>query len=223
VADPWADDFAALGEHTRHRLRSLAATRASLSTTTEETKMRFFKTHPALATLIAILALGAFAPIAYAVVHRIIISIDADKPASEIQDDVQKQLEAAGVNADVHVDKSDEDGKRKLEVSVTSNDPNAPEIGVHVDGKDESANSRRAELRVEVKCDLTPEQQATLRAALTAEDVGKLAADRPAGTTDAEIAAKIKAMLAAHGLHDVDVTVTGESVTITINAPPTAP
>jgi hypothetical protein len=184
--------------------------------------MRFFKSHPALAALIVLVSLGLFAPLAYAVVHRVWLTIDSDKSAPEIEDDMRQQLDNAGVNAEVHVDKSDDNnGEHKLEVSVTSDDPNAPEIGVRVDGRDEEGATRRAELRLEVKCDLSPKQHATLRATVSGSDFRKLIAERPDGVTDADIAAKIKVQFAAAGFRDVDVTIAGDSLTITIKAPPT--
>jgi hypothetical protein len=215
VAEPWADDLAALGEHTRRQLRSLDATRASLSARTKETKMRFFKTHPALAALIVLVSLGLFAPLAYAVVQRVWLTVDSNKSAPEIENDVRQQLDKAGVNAQVHAEKSDDGGRQQLSVSVWSEDPNA-DIDMHVTGSDdEHTISNRRQISIEADFELTPDQSSALHAAVKA---GVTATD----STDSDaLAARIRDALAAAGFHDVDVTVAGENVTITVKSPPT--
>src|SRR5262249_21782596 len=130
VADPWSSDLSALGDHTRRDLRSLDATRAALAASQEKTKMRFFKAHPALSALLALAVLAVAAPLAYAVVREVWVRIDPDKPAPEIERDIQSQLEAAGVPATVHADKTD-DGKLRLAIKATSHDPNS-EADIHV-------------------------------------------------------------------------------------------
>jgi len=214
VAEPWSDDFLALDEHTRSRLRSLDATRAALSARPQETKMRFFKNHPALTAVLAILALAVFAPLAYAAVTRVLLSIDTSKPAPEIEQDMRDQLNAAGVKADVFVDKSDD----KIKVGVRSTDPNAPEIGVHVTngGPDDSSDSRHVDMRVEVRRDLTPTEQNTLQQTLASPAVRDVVEDRPDDMTDDEAAARITAALDAAGFHGATVIVTGSSITVEI-------
>ena len=86
MADPWTDDLAALGDRSRRQLRSIAATRASvLPKLSKESKMRMFKHHPVLATLVTLVILAVAAPLAYAVVDRVFISVDPDKSAGEIE------------------------------------------------------------------------------------------------------------------------------------------
>src|SRR5690242_13103099 len=88
VAEPWSSDFAALAERSRHGLRPLAA-----FSEPKETKMRFFKSHPALAAVVTLLVLGLVSGAAYAVVREAWISIDPDKSAPEIQQDIEDQLQ----------------------------------------------------------------------------------------------------------------------------------
>jgi len=124
VAEPWSNDFAALDEHTRDQLRSLEATRAVLSTHTQETKMRFFKTHPALAALVALAVLTLVGGAAYAVVREVFVTIDPDKSGRRDRERRPHQLEAAGVPATVHAEKSD-DGKLKVRTAPAIR-PSAP-------------------------------------------------------------------------------------------------
>ncbi len=179
--------------------------------------MRFYKNHPALAALLAILALAVFAPLAYAAVTRVLLSIDTSKSGPEIENDMRDQLNAAGVKADVFVDKSD----NKLKIGVRSTDPNAPEIAVKVNGRDESASTRHLDIRVEAHCELAPEQQTALQAALTSQAVIDVTENRADDITDDEAAARISDALAAQGFHDVEVTVAGSSVSIVVKSPPT--
>ena len=219
MADPWSDDLAALGEHTRHGLRSLAATRASLSIPEQETKMRFFKSHPALATLIALAVLGLAAPIAYAVARDVWVSIDPDQPAPQIEQSIHDQLQQQGVNATVHADKTD----GKLRVRIESTDPSAgsDDVHVHIAGGD-PAHGERREVRVEVHCQLDDAQRTRLQQTLASEDLQSLLEDRPADESDDELADRLTAALAEHGFAQVHVTVQGDAVTIAIAAPPAA-
>jgi hypothetical protein len=218
VAEPWSDDLDALAARSRVQLRSFDATRASLSARDKETKMRFFKTHPALGAVIAILCLATFTSVAYAVVQRVWLSVDTSKSGPEMEQDMRDQLDQAGVKADVFVDKSDD----RLKIGVRSTDPNAPEIGVRVNGRDTSdADTRRVELRVEVRVELSPELQQKLQAALEDASVRALVEDRPADMTDDQLAAKLRDALAALGFRDVDVAVASGSITITIKSAPT--
>ena len=115
MAEPWSNDFQALEAHTRQGLPRL------LPPPPQETKMRYFKSHPALAALVMLLLLGLVGGAAYAVVREVFITIDPDKPADQIEKDVHDQLEAAGVPATVHAEKVD-DGKLKIRIgSVDKN------------------------------------------------------------------------------------------------------
>ena len=182
--------------------------------------MRFIKKHPALAALIAIVALGLFAPLAYAVVTRVVLSIDTTKSAPEIEQDMRDQLSAAGVKADVFVEKSDDGQQKKIKVGVRSTDPNAPEIGVNVVNRgsdDGSGTSRSADMRVEVKRDMSATEQDALQKTLASPAVRDVVEDRPSDMTDDEAATAIANALDAAGFHGAHVTVTGGSIAIAIN------
>jgi hypothetical protein len=71
----------------------------------ETAKMRFIKTHPAVAALVALVLLTLVGSAAYAVVGEVWVSTDPDQAPSEIEKDVQSQLQAAGVPATVHADR----------------------------------------------------------------------------------------------------------------------
>lgn len=216
MADPWNDDLAALGEHTRHGLRSLAATRASLSIPEQETKMRFFKSHPALAALIALAVLGLAAPIAYAVVREVWVQVDADQPAPQIEQSIHDQLQSQGVNATVHADKTDGD----LRVQIRSTDPGAGS-DIHVNLSNLPPNAERREVGVRVHCELDDAQQQRLQDTLASQDLRDLIENPPGSDeSDDELADRITAALAAHGFTHVTVKVHGATTEITVDAPP---
>ena len=220
MADPWNDDLAALGEHTRHGLRSLAATRASLSIPEQETKMRFFKSHPALAALIALAVLGLATPIAYAVVREVWVQVDADQPAPAIEQSIQSQLQQQGVNATVHADKDD----GNLRVQIRSTDPAAgSDIHVNLTGN-LPPNAERREVGVRVHCPLDDAQQHRLQDTLASQDLRDLLEDPPGDDeSDDELADRITAALADHGFTHVTVKVHDSTTEITLDAPPDPP
>jgi len=217
VAEPWSNDFAALAERSQHQLRSPDATRTALSTRAKETKMRLFTTHPALAALVALLALSLVGGVAYAVVREVFITIDPDKPADEIENDVHNQLEAAGVPATVHADKLD-DGKLKIRIGTT--DPSVgSDVKINVNGHTGPEHSLR--LALQVKCKLTDEQHEALTTAASGPEIIELAVYRGEKTDD-EIAAAVKTIFGDAGFKDVDVAVTDSSLTVTVKSPPVA-
>jgi hypothetical protein len=227
VAEPWSNDFDALAAQSRAGLRSLDATRAALSRP-KETRMRYFKTHPALAALVVFLALGLVSGAAYAVVHEVWVSIDSSKPAAEIQQDVQAQLAAQGMNGTVTAQKTD-DGRLKVMIRSTgSGDVDVPDVHVQVDGSDQDQATNSRSVRVALTCQLDDAQQARLTAvtsspafqALVAPDDDGSAGAGSAGS-DADRAAAITQLFAAQGFHAVQVQVDGGDVQVTITAPPT--
>jgi hypothetical protein len=208
VADPWTEDLAALGDRSRHQLRSIAATRSSVlpNLVPQESKMRLFKNHPILATLITLAVLAIAAPVAYAVVDRVFISVDPDKSASEIEQDIRSQLEHANVQADVTAEKTD----GRVEVRIVSGDERMPNLDVDV------PDGSLGQLRLQVTCELTPAQALQLQQAATSPAVIALLG----GPADPQFATKLKQALADRGFHDVDVTIAGSSISVTVKAPP---
>jgi hypothetical protein len=216
VAEPWSNDFNALDEHTRKQLGSLETTRTALSTRTQETKMRFFKTHPALAAIVALLALSLVGGAAYAVVREVFITIDPDKPADQIEKDVHDQLEAAGVPSTVHADKLD-DGKLQIRIGTTDQNVGS-DVKINVNGI--TGGERQLRLQLKVACELTDAQRDELTAAASGQGIIELAVYRGEKTDD-EIVAAVKKIFADAGFHDVDVAVTDGQLEITVKAPPT--
>lgn len=145
---PWSDDLAALGDESRRGLRSLAATRASVPT---ETKMGFHKAHPALAALIALLVIGVTAPLAYAFVRHVLVTVDPDKPTDQIEKDLTDQLHAAGVEANVKATKPD-NGELQIRIQ-TSDEKLGSDLSVNVGGHVGMAQQGRG-IRIECReCD----------------------------------------------------------------------
>jgi hypothetical protein len=218
VAEPWSDDFAALAERSQHQLRSLDATRTALSTP-QETKMRFFKTHPALAALVALLVLSLVGGAAYAVVREVFITIDHDKPADQIEKDVQNQLEAAGVPATVHASKRD-DGKTEIRIGMTGSNEHDFDLKFADKNGPVEQGSDRLQLQVQIKCKLDPAQMEEVTKIASGEHVIELAVNR-GELTDDEIIAAVKAAYAEGGFKDVDVAITDDNkLTVTVKSPP---
>jgi hypothetical protein len=206
VADPWSSDFAALGEHSRHGLRSLQATRASLH---KEPKMRFHKAHPALAALIALVVIGIGAPLAYAFVRDVFVNVDPDKPADQIQQDVTDQLKAAGVEANVKAEKPD-DGPLKITIE-SSDEQLGSDLHVKVGSQVVAAQQGR---RIEIEChDCDPATQVLASQAVTTEAVITSIDD------DAAVGPAITKALTDKGFTDVKVTVAPDAITVSV-APP---
>ena len=227
MAEPWSNDFDALAAQSRAGLRSLDATRAALSRPKQETKMHYFKTHPALAALIVFLGLGLVSGAAYAVVHEVWITIDSHESAPQIQQDVQAQLAAQGMNGDVTAEKTD-DGRLKVMIRSTgSGGSDLPDLHVQVDGSDQDQATTNRSVRVQVTCHLDDAQTTRLTAVTTSQAFQALLvpddgsdADGSAGS-DADRAAAITQLCAAQGFHAVQVQIDGGAVQVTITAPPT--
>lgn len=199
----WTDDLAALGDESRRGLRSLAATRASVPT---ENKMRFHKAHPALAALIALLVIGVTAPLAYAFVRHVLVTVDPDKPTDQIEKDVTDQLHAAGVEANVKATKSDD---RPLEIRIESSDETlGSALAVNVGGTTVPALVGRG-LRIECKgCDDT--QVAAVQKAATCDAVLDVTDD------DAAVGPAVQKCLRDAGYTNVTVKVAPDAVTVTV-------
>ena len=205
MADPWSDDLAALGEHSRQGLHSLAATRASVPS---ETKMRFHKAHPALAALIALLVIGVTAPLAYAFVRHVLVTVDPDKPADQIEKDVTDQLHTAGVEATVKATTAD-DGQLKVYIQ-TSDEHLGSDLDVNIGGEVRKAGEGRG-IRVEChECDAAREQL-VMKAATT---VGVLEVI----DDDAAVGPAITKALADAGVTDVEVKVAPDAITVVVGA-----
>jgi hypothetical protein len=221
VAEPWSRDFDALAERSREHLRSLEATRASLSTRSQETKMRFFKSHPALTALAAVAMLALVSGAAYAVVREVFVTIDPDKPAPEIEQDIHQQLESAGVPSTVHVDKSD-DGQLKVRIGTTDRDVSS-DLQVHVNGVNGApSESRSLRMELEETCQLDEAQNAALEATASSPAIIALVTDR-GDKSDADLAPAISQVFHDAGFLDVDVSVADGTVKITVKAPPVTP
>lgn len=104
MAEPWTEDFAALGERSAQNLASLASTR-SLLHRPKESKMRYFLNRPLLALALLVGLVGVASGAAY-VVDKLVIHVDDSGTAEEIEADINQQLEAAGVEGSAVVEKS---------------------------------------------------------------------------------------------------------------------
>ena len=209
MAERWTNDLAVLGEHTRRQLRPLSLPQ-------ETTKMRFFKAHPALAALAAVALLTALGGAAYAVVREVWVSIDADKPADQIEQDVHAQLEAAGVPAAVHAEKSD-DGK--LKVSIQSNDITA-ESCLHISVNGSAADTHDRMMRLQLASEGTPDPTRAQAVAEVASGKDMIDVLENHELGDDELAAAITKVFAAHG-YKADVTVGPDGIAATVHVPAT--
>lgn len=229
MSDPWASDFRALREHTRRDAPSLERTRefvlasAKNPESEKEKTMSFIKRRPALAVAIAIALIAVLTPVAYAVVNKVLVTIDRDKSEDEIEDDVRQQLEAAGISpTEVTAEKR---GDGWLKVGIRSDDdPRALASGIDIDVRGSSGTGAEVaiggQMRIEiaVECELSPAQMQALTDLVSSDEfVQPVRAD----LTDAQVAAGMRAVLQAHGYHSSEVTVNGGSARVTVKAPPT--
>jgi hypothetical protein len=182
--------------------------------------MRLLK-HPALFALVILLVIGILAPVAYAIVDRLVLSVDVDQSEADIEDDLQSQLESAGIPATVTAKKSNNGSQ--VSISIEPDDKEqAKQLGsdVEVHVPNLPANAVALQMRLEVACELTDAQDKQLEDTMNKADFLTVLSDRPAGQTDAQLADAIKKSLADHGWRDADVSVTKTSVSVTIKAPP---
>ncbi len=220
MADPFLSDLTALGGRTRSGLQSLASTRAAIDSNLrpKETPMRLFKQRPVLSALIVAAVMVGLAPVAYAVVDHFVVRIDPDKSEPEIADDVETQLEAAGIAADVEATKLG-DGRVKLQIHSDDPEQCSSQIGgVRFDVAGEPGQAAATQMRLQITAKLSPDERAEIVEIMTSDSLH----DRlePTHLSDADKVAAIRAEFAAHGYHAVDATFGAEGVTLTISAPP---
>lgn len=200
MADPWTDDLAALGTHSRSGLRSHAQLRAALPE--PEPKMRFFKAHPALAALIVVALLGLFAPVAYAIVDRVFLSVDVSKSEREIEQDLEDQLAAAGHgSATVKATKSD----HEYAIEISSDNPDLGKVSFQI-----AAGGKTYNVNLDIPPTLTQDQ------GMAVGEAASQALQRPNHETDAVVQQQIEAALRAAGLTDFTVVVRELEVTIAV-------
>lgn len=215
MAEPWSSDFAALAERSQHGVRPLAA-----FSQPKETKMRFFKSHPALAAVVTLLVLGLVSGAAYAVVREVWVYVDPDKSAPELQQDLQEQLEDQGVHAKVSVDKPAE-GKMQVRIMSTGSagsDVDLEKLHVHVAGHEDDEQQTFRGIRFEVRCGLTEEQMSITQRVVTGDRFIDMLQKH---ASNDEIARAIKDELAAKGFHDVEVKVDADGIDVIVKSPPT--
>jgi hypothetical protein len=226
MSDPWASDFRALREHTRRGAPSVERTRefvlASAKTPEpeKEKNMSFIKRRPALAIAIALALIAVLTPVAYAVVNKVFLSIDPDQSEEQIEQDVKRQLDEAGVATTGVTAEKDGD---KLRIGIQSDDPAAelPELDVNVRGGGKPGETLgQNRVQIEAHCELSPEQMEALTQVVSSDEFLAAVVDRH-DRTDAEVAAALREVLRRHGFDHTDVSVSGQGVAVTVNAPPT--
>lgn len=162
MADPWSEDFAALGEKSRAQLRSIDATRnlVSAQPAQESMFMRLFKQRPIVSALLILLALGTVTPLAYALVKTVFITVDTEKSPEELSAEIQRQLREQQIEAVVKVAKPDE---RSTVLEIWSDDPDlrVPEVNVVPSG-DTEVRSEMERIEIDNKCGLTAAEERTL-------------------------------------------------------------
>lgn len=228
MTEPWASDFRALRDHTRKDAPSLERTRqfvlasAMHTETPKEKTMTFLKRRPALAVAIALALIAILTPVAYAVVNKVFLTIDRDKSEEEIEKDVTKQLEAAGISPTEVTAEKRGDGWLKLGIR-SDDDPRALASDLDIDvrgsggGGAEVALEGQMQIEISVECDLSEAQMKALTDLVSSDEFTQPVR---AGQTDAQVAAGMRAVLESHGYRDAEVTVNGANATVTVKAPP---
>jgi hypothetical protein len=225
-SEPWASDFRALREHSRvdapsrERTRQFVLASAINPETPKERPMTFIKRRPALAAAIALALIAVLTPVAYAVVDTVFLTVDPDQSEEQIERDVERQLEEAGF-ADPRV-RAEKRGDR-LEIGVRAEHPDGevPDLDVAVRGAGAGgASGAQRQVRIEVRCEMSPEQIDQLTDLVSGHEFQAALEARPAGQSDAQLAAALRELLARHGFAASEVTVHGDQVAVVVTAPP---
>lgn len=227
MADAWTNDLATLGKRTRTGLSSLATTRAALhqqfTKKKRELNMRFFKQRPVLATLITLVTLGLLAPLAYAVVDHVLISVDTSKSESDIAADVKSQLAAAGYTPhSLEIEKSQDEIVIRGEFgSDAAAFPKNAKIVINGVTAGLPSASMIRPLKTDLKCELTGAQQEQLTTVMTSKSLLDVLVDRVKNELDdAGLEAALTGALSDGGFRDVQVHAGPHEITVTIKSPP---
>jgi hypothetical protein len=223
VAEPWTRDLDALDERSRHGLRSLG----SFAPQPKETKMRFFKTHPALAAIAVLATLSLAGGAAYAVVREVWISIDENKSAPEIAQDVTTQLQQQGIPATAKIDKRG-DGSFMIQVTTPDDEAGSDLSNMHIRFGDKNAHMidpmGGRSIKLDVRCELTDAQMKLVQDAAPAATVklveAAVAAKDFSGVTSGGLAKAIQDELVARGFHGASVVLDPDVVRLIIPSPP---
>ncbi|MGE0551060.1 MAG: hypothetical protein AB7R00_28630 [Kofleriaceae bacterium] len=185
----------------------------------KESKMRLLKHHPVLATLVVTAILGLFAPLTYAFVNHVLLSVDPEKPADEIETDIQNQLEAAGIVPDQVTAEKTPDGQ--IKITIHGNEGLDPDkLKVTVPAAVHELPDGALMLKLDVRCTLTDGQRARLETAVTAAMSSPEVPALPERITQQQLAEIITHTLADHGFRDAQVTIGDGKLGIQVNAPP---
>ncbi|HWM87378.1 MAG TPA: hypothetical protein VNO33_16110 [Kofleriaceae bacterium] len=174
---------------------------------------------PVLAAAVAVVVLALLAPVAYAVVTRVFLSVDPEQSEEAIEEDVRGQLQAAGIAEPVVQARKDGD---RLEIGISTPDEklSQAELDVAVRGEGDHTEEQQArKVSVEVACELTSEQMSALTRLVSGEALVALMRDGT-GQSDDELAAALRALLAGAGFRDVEIAVARESIDLVVKAPP---
>lgn len=219
--EPWTTDFRALRDDTRRdapsaqRTRHLVLASAIEPRENEEEHMTMWRRRPALPVTIAIAIIAFLTPVAYAVVNKVFLSVDPDQSEQQIEEDVKRQLDEAGVPASsVHAEKSGD--RLEIGIETDGDHDDVPELDVKVRGAEGDGSQERVEL--DVACTLTPEQTRALVGVVSSDEFLAPVKD---DASDAETIAAMREVLRRHGFQSADVAATGGRLSVTITAPPT--
>ncbi|HUS66388.1 MAG TPA: hypothetical protein VMZ28_17670 [Kofleriaceae bacterium] len=178
--------------------------------------MTLWRRRPALAVAIAIAVVAFLTPVAYAVVNKVFLSVDPDQTEQEIEEDVKRQLDEAGMPASsVHAEKSGD----RLEIGIEAEGDHAdiPDFDVEVRGGAEGKTESRERVDLGVTCELS---QVQMRALVDLVSSDEFLSPLKAETSDGDTIAALREVLRRHGFTAAEVKVTDGKVSITITAPP---
>lgn len=162
------------------------------------------------------LAMLVMVPASYAVVTKVFLTVDTDKPASELEADLRHQLEQAGIDDTTVAVEETEGEHTKVSIMarhLSDDGGELPEFEVNVIGSHTGPGAEA--LRVELDGDgMSPEQLELVRAALMDDDTIAALHRDDDDRDDAEVASDLEAAFAAQGVGFVSVSVDAGSVLI---------
>ncbi|NVB83722.1 MAG: hypothetical protein HOV81_35435 [Kofleriaceae bacterium] len=169
------------------------------------------------------MTLGLFAPLAYAVVDRVWISIDTSKSESDLAADVKDQLEAAGYTPrSVEIEKSQDQIVIRGEFGSDAVQlPKNAKIVIDGVTADLPSAATIRPLKADLKCALTDAQQKQLTSVMSSKSVVDVMVDRITDEIDdAGLEAALTGALSDGGFRDVVVHAGAHEITVTIKSPP---
>ncbi len=178
--------------------------------------MSIFQRPRVIRLAVLALAMLVMVPASYAVVTKVFLTVDTDKPASELEADLRQQLEQAGIDDTTVAVEETEGEHTKVSIMarhLSDDDGERPEFELNVIGSHTGPGAQA--LRMEIDgAGMSPEQLDLVRGALMDDETIAVLHREDDDRDDEEIASDLEAAFAAQGVDFISVSVDAGSVLI---------